>query len=74
MSEQAGAAAEKDQGKLNQMGDDYYFGDQADPGAVPTDDGDAGVGDGDAAPAAAPDGDAGVDAEEVPEEYQGVQL
>jgi C4-dicarboxylate transporter DctM subunit len=74
MSEQAGAAAEKDQAKLNEMGDDYYFGDQADPGAVPTDDGDAGVGDGDAAPAAAPDGDAGVDAEEVPEEYQGVQL
>ena len=76
LSEEAKADVEKDQAKLNQMGDEYYFGDGDDPGAIPTEaDGDAGVDDGDAGMV---DHDGGVppDAEDevVDDELEGVQL
>jgi hypothetical protein len=77
LSDEAKAEAEQEAPKLNEMGDEYYFGDGQDPGALPTEaDGDGGpapAADGDAGPTPAADSDAGV-AEPDADEYQGVQL
>ncbi len=77
LSDEAKAEAEQEAPKLNEMGDEYYFGNGQDPGALPTEaDGDGGpapAADGDAGPTPAADSDAGV-AEPDADEYQGVQL
>lgn len=85
LSDEAKADADKEGEKLDQMGDEYYFNNGDDPGAVPTeDDADAGTGSGSGAPPG--DGDAGAGAavpaaspdageeDEVDDELEGVQL
>ncbi|MBK9036920.1 MAG: TRAP transporter large permease [Myxococcales bacterium] len=73
LSDEAKAEADKAKAELNKMGDEYYFGGQDDPGALPTEDDD---GDGGVAPAS--DGDAGVGAPDAEadddDDYGGVQL